>query len=107
MGRYTHGLLMAHELGHAFNLSHTTGPGSVGLFDTTNVMHNNSSSREYLTEGQNYRVVYDALSSINDLYRVREGQPTRACPHHYVESNLTCPPIQKRIWADGASWPPN
>jgi hypothetical protein len=60
-----------------------------------------------LTEGQNFRAVYHGSSSINNIYDVRTGQVTRNCSHHYSESQPGCPAIQKRIWDDGSSWPPN
>ena len=105
MGRLTSGGLLAHELGHAFHLSHTNGASA--FFDTTNVMHNASSNRKYFTEGQTFRAVYHGSSAINNVYDVRSGAPTRNCGHHYSETDNPCPSVQNRIWADGASWPPN
>jgi hypothetical protein len=105
MGRSTSDHLLAHELGHALSLSHTN--ENTLHFDGTNVMHNSSGVRQYLTEGQTFRAVYNPGSAINAIYDVRAGSPTRACSHSYVESNELCPAVQTRVWADGASWPPN
>jgi hypothetical protein len=103
MGRNTSHRLLAHELGHAFSLAHI----DAQHFDTTNVMHPSSAVREYLSEGQNFRAVYNGASSINSIYDVRDGQAIRNCPHHYNDADRICPPVQKRIWADGPAWPPN
>jgi len=107
MGRNTSGMLLAHELGHGLSLIHPTGPAAEGLVDTTNIMHNLSAVREFLTEGQNFRAVYNPTSALNEIYDVRAGRPTRGCSQHYRDDVANCPAIQKRVWADGASWPPN
>jgi hypothetical protein len=107
MGRNTDGMLLAHELGHGLSLIHPVGSAADGLVDTTNIMHNLSSVREFLTEGQNFRAVYNPSSALNEIYDVRAGRPTRGCSQHYRDDIANCPAIQKRVWADGASWPPN
>jgi hypothetical protein len=103
MGKSTSGHLLAHELGHAFNLSHpwTSWPD----FDDTNVMYQSSSRRRYLTEGQTFRAVFHGSSVINSMYDVRTGELTRDCGHY--DANVTCPALHKRIWSDGWDWPPN
>ncbi len=108
MGKTSSDHLLAHELGHGFNLGHTN-PASApaGLFDSTNVMHNSSSNRRYLTEGQTLRAVFHSMSALNEIYDVRAGELTRDCAHEFGEANGACPPVQKRIWSDGAGWPPN
>jgi hypothetical protein len=108
MGRQTSGPLLAHELGHAFGLAHTTLPPEVAQhFDTRNVMHPASSNREFLTEGQTFRAVIGSFSSINQIYDVRFGKPTRSCPHGASDTDLDCPGLHKRLWEDGPTWPPN
>ncbi len=57
--------------------------------------------------GQTFRAVHQAHSALNWIYDIRAGAAVRTCAHAVDESNLTCPQIQKRIWADGAAWPPN
>jgi len=103
MGRNTSGHLLAHEFGHAFSLGHTN--TDLSHFDTTNVMYNSSSNRRYLTEGQTFRSVFDIDSAINVIYAIRPDEVTRDCPHN--GSGVFCPAIYKRIWDDGAGWPPN
>lgn len=92
--------LSAHEVGHGFALDHVN--GLVANFDTTNVMHNASNNRMFLTEGQSFRSHLNPASAINATYNLRPGQVTRACGALSETATNTCPAIQKRIWADGA-----
>ena len=94
--------LASHETGHDFALTHID--DLTANFDQTNIMHSASSTRQFVTEGQLFRAHLTSNSAINFLYAARLGQPTRNCARD--TSNDTCPPIQKRIWADGA-FPPN
>jgi hypothetical protein len=105
MGALSDDSLLSHELGHGFSLVHIH--NYTNYFDGTNVMHNSSSFRRYLTEGQTYRSIYQPYSSLNDLYDVRQGQRVRSCPHHISEHNVDCPAVQQRVWADGLDWPAN
>ena len=77
------------------------------FFDTTNVLHNASNNRNYLTEGQTFRAVVNSGSAINGVYNARPGLITRNCGNSTSTTDVSCPAVQKRIWADGASWPPN
>jgi hypothetical protein len=96
--------LFSHEIGHAFALEHVN--TLTTFFDTTNVMHNASNSRNWLTEGQTFRAVTTPGSVVNTLGG-RSG-PTRTCGGtSTVTTDAACPALQKRIWADGAPWPPN
>jgi len=104
LGRNASGHLLAHELGHGFALGHTN--TLTQYFDTTNVMHNASGNRRYLTEGQTFRAVTGSSSVINSLYNLRPGLQERDCGTGTV-ATLPCPAIQKRIWADGPLWGPN
>ena len=94
--------LLAHEIGHNFGLVHIdTLPND---FDETNVMHPASDTRRF-TEGQVFRAHLDPLSTLNSLYHARPGQPTQSCPG--LDETPHCPPIAKRIWADGPGFPAN
>jgi hypothetical protein len=95
--------LFSHEVGHAFSLEHVNALTSD--FDTTNVMHNASNSRSFLTEGQTFRAVVNTGSVVNSLGG-RTGT-TRSCGNSTSTTDPQCPAVQKRIWADGAAWPPN
>ena len=95
--------LFSHEIGHAFSLQHVN--TLTTFFDQTNVMHNASNFRAYLTEGQTFRAVVDGGSVVNTLAG-RSGV-TRSCGNSTSVTDPQCPAVQKRIWADGASWPPN
>jgi len=95
--------LFSHEIGHAFSLEHVN--TLTTDFDTTNVMHNASNSRSFLTEGQTFRAVVNATSVVNTLGG-RTGT-TRTCTNSTSTTVPGCPAVQKRIWADGAGWPPN
>lgn len=104
MGRNTSDHLFSHEIGHAYDLQHVN--TITTFFDTTNVMHNASNDRAFLTEGQAFRAVFNPASVINSIGD-RTGA-TRTCGGTSTSTtDATCPALQKRIWADGASWPPN
>ena len=99
MGRTTSDHLSAHEVGHGFELDHVN--SLTTNFDTTNVMHNASNNREFLTEGQTYRAHLEPSSAINNLYALRPGLPTRNCGNLSETATNTCPEVQRRIWDDG------
>lgn len=105
MGRNTSDHLFSHEIGHGFDLAHTN--TLTANFDTTNVMHNASNSRNYLTEGQTFRAILDPNSAVNATYNLRPGQTTRNCGGTAQTATATCPAVQKRIWDDGTGWPAN
>jgi hypothetical protein len=94
--------ILAHEIGHNFMLQHVD--ALAPDFDDTNVMYSASDVRQYFTEGQLFRAHLATLSVLNALYNARPMQTTRDCAH--LTSSDTCPPIAKRIWADG-SFPAN
>lgn len=104
MGSTASDHLAAHEIGHAFELDHVN--DLTTNFDTTNVMHNASNNREYLTEGQTFRAHFEPNSVINTTYNLRPGLITRNCGNLSETAGNKCPAIQKRIWADG-TFPPN
>lgn len=95
--------LFSHEIGHAFSLEHVN--SLTTFFDTTNVMHNASNSRSFLTEGQTFRAVVNSGSVVNSLGG--RTTTTRTCGNSTATNDAPCPAVQKRIWADGAAWPPN
>ena len=103
MGRNASDHLAAHEIGHAFAMGHVN--SLTTNFDTTNVMHNASNNREFLTEGQTFRSHLGPGSVINTTYALRPGLPTRACASLSETATDECPAIQKRIWTDGAFGP--
>ncbi len=96
--------LFSHEIGHSFDLQHVN--SLTTFFDGTNVMHNASNFRSFLTEGQTFRAVTDPSSVVNTLAG-RTGS-TRGCGTVSTSTtDPTCPAVQKRIWADGVGWPAN
>ena len=104
MGWNTLDHLFSHEIGHAYQLDHVNSLTS--FFDTTNVMHNASNSRTYLTEGQTMRAVMDSNSVVNTLGG-RTGS-TRSCGGTATSTtDPSCPAVQKRVWGDGVAWPAN
>jgi len=101
MGRAANDELLVHEFGHDFDLEHVDGQAT---FDDTNIMDSASSMRQFITEGQLFRMHLDANSALNTTYAARAGLPIRSCVHG-ADSN-DCPALDTRIWADG-TWPAN
>jgi hypothetical protein len=93
--------LLAHELGHDFALDHID--DLTADFSRSNVMHSESSSRQYLTEGQIFRAHLRTNSAINQFFGLRPGLPTRDCDRDTPVIN--CPTIKKRLWAEGGFQP--
>ena len=89
--------LASHETGHDFALTHID--DLTANFDQTNIMHSASNTRQFITEGQLFRAHLTSNSAINFLYAARPRLPMRNSLRD--TSSDTCPPIEKRIWADG------
>lgn len=97
--------LLAHELGHNLALDHIDGDNR---FDGTNVMMSVGGTRLFLTEGQAYRAHIRSISAIRStqVYGIRPTMPIiDTC--NISSTTRNCPKPDKRIWADGATWPAN
>lgn len=98
---------LVHEIGHDLSLQHTgtpKGPLPPGQFDRENIMWQGSGVlRQYLSEGQTFRSNFNPGSALIFLYKLLPPIQTRYCPH--ASASLACPPIDKRIWNDGALGP--
>ena len=108
MGRQTGDELLIHEIGHALSLRHpnTTAPGDSNppdvlvQFNNTNIMHNGSTVRAFITEGQIVRMHWNSSSIVWTLMPdVGQFSPRPECDH-LVQSGA-CPVIYRRVWADG------
>lgn len=98
MGMNTGDELLSHEIGHALSLLHVNGQPT---FNQTNVMHNASNTRQFLTEGQIFRAHMNSTSLLWILFLdVGQYPPGRDCGHD--DANGACPALTRRIWADGA-----
>jgi hypothetical protein len=84
---------LVHELGHNMDLGHVNG---LPHFDAANVMHEGSMVRWFLTEGQTFRAHLHASSALNQVFQARAA--TWQCQG---AASQRCPPLHKRIWADG------
>ena len=92
MGRNTSDHLFSHEIGHGFALGHVN--SLTTFFDTTNVMHNASNNRNYLTEGQTFRAVINGGSAVNTTFGLRPGLTTRNCSHSTSTTDNDCPSVR-------------
>lgn len=101
MGRDTGLELLVHELGHGLSLRHpvATCADSSTMFDHTNIMWGCSDDREFITEGQVFRIHFNPTSGLNALYAARPGQPTESCVG--AGETPACPALERRLWADG------
>jgi hypothetical protein len=94
--------LLSHEIGHALSLTHVN---ELSNFDQTNVMHNASSTRQFLTEGQIVRTHVNSNSILWRLFvDVGQQPPGRDCEPEDFDGK--CPALDRRVWADG-SFPAN
>ena len=105
MGFESYGHLLTHEIGHALSLVHPEDGGLGGEFDSKNVMTAASNSRSLLSEGQIFRAHFGPDSAVNAVLMARPGQPEANCDPY--NGSPECPDLERRIWADGASFPPN
>ncbi len=97
MGMNTGDELLSHEIGHALSLTHVN---DLPNFDQTNVMHNASSTRQFLTEGQIVRANMNSTSILWTLFLdVGQYPPGRDCPPDVTSG--ACPALDRRVWADG------
>lgn len=97
MGAATFEDLLVHEIGHAMNLKH---PGLLDPdFDNTNVMDPSSVVREFLTEGQTFRMHFDNGSAANDVFGAYPTEPKTNCDKDL--GNSVCPVLERRLWDDG------
>jgi len=126
MGSQTKNHLLAHELGHAFDLGHVNNQPSEWEADfltmksgeeltqdvlTQNVMHGETWARKYFTEGQTFRAATQPLSAIARVYDTGQKlHPMKDCSNATkvldlgsLEKRKGCPLIQTRLWADGLS----
>lgn len=97
--------LVAHELGHNLALDHIDGDSR---FDGTNIMMSAGGTRLFITEGQAYRAHIRTISAIRStqVYGLRPAMPIiDSC--NVTSTTRDCPKPDKRIWADGATWPAN
>ena len=104
MGFNSTGTLLAHELGHAFSLAHPSDGGISNLVGNENAM-NATTARRYFSEGQTFRMHFQANSAVNVELGARPGQPVEPCDLYVVSP--ACPALERRIWADGSGLAPN
>src|SRR5439155_24141139 len=97
--------LLAHQLRHNLALERV---GGDTRFYGTSVMNSAGGTRLFLTEGQAYRAQIRSISAIRStqVYGLRAAMPSiDTC--NISTTTRDCPKADKRIWADGATFPPN
>lgn len=109
--------LLTHEIGHALSLGHVDDRSTrtpLPRFDELNVMHSDTSTRRFLTEGQTFRQVLDPLSAVERVYHARQllspGRAVVDCPaflaaHVNHPRFNVCPTLGRRLWADNGMGP--
>jgi hypothetical protein len=98
------GGLMAHELGHNFALDHSVNYPELSSMGLGNIMHQNSSTRCCLSEGEVFRIHFMTKSFLNNNARNDGSNPparrneARSC--HPTDLAKPCLGIGERIWMD-------
>ena len=106
IGSLCNSSILAHEFGHACSLRHSN-LVMPAAFDESNLMHMTNDPHGYLTEGQTFRMHYNIHSSLVTHLGFNASSASTLPFENVIPSpGSGCPPIQKRIWADG-TWPPN
>jgi hypothetical protein len=103
---------LLHEIGHDFSLQHVGSPvltngqfqyqncAAGGQFDSLNLMCTGATGRQYFSEGQTFRTMYNPGSALNFVYnRLAQIQQRHCGP---ADESLLCPTLSKRIWDDGS-----
>ncbi|MEL6970264.1 MAG: hypothetical protein AAFZ63_06810 [Bacteroidota bacterium] len=94
-----------HLMGELFGLEPTNGDPNFNSKNVAKAIGNLVTRRQYMTEGQVFRCHTIPFSAINDTYNARPGQYTTYCQN--ADNDVRCPPVEKRIWADGNAFPAN
>lgn len=82
-----------------FGLKDVQQYGPKFVFDERNVMHPDHGPRQYLTEGQIFRMHVNPQSALNSVYGVRTGKTVRNC--FAPAGSSQCPALDRRVWPDG------
>jgi len=96
--------LLVHELGHCFRLDHTNDAPS--HFDESNVMWDDSDTRNWLTEGQVFRAHFDVNSALNNVYGLRAADSAEEPLHDFNATGFATSSERLtkefRLWEDKA-----
>ncbi|MEL6659210.1 MAG: hypothetical protein AAFP77_27655 [Bacteroidota bacterium] len=94
-----------HQMGEFFGLEPIDGNSNFNSENSAKAIGNLLTRRKYMTEGQVFRAHTIPFSAINDTYNARPGLHTTDCRN--ADNDVRCPPVEKRIWADGNAFPAN
>jgi hypothetical protein len=90
---------MLHEIGHNLDLYHPDDPSLASFFNATNLMWASSATRDYLSEGQTFRMHFSQESALVEIFGFRATEK-RDCLDQGTDDNKPCPLYQERLWPD-------
>ena len=88
-----------HEIGHNLYLYHPDDSAVAPFFNAKNLMWSDSPDRDYLSEGQTFRMHFSQESALVKKFGFRELEK-RDCLDEGTDDNKPCPKYEKFIWPD-------
>ena len=97
--------LLFSQTGQLFGLEPIDGNANFNSENVAKAIGNLVTRRKFITEGQVFRCHTTPASPINDTYNARPGLYQTECIN--ADNDVRCPPVEKRIWADGNAFSAN
>lgn len=97
--------ILIYQMGNLCMLNSVDGNSNFNSENVAKSIGSLVTRRQYMTEGQVFRCHTNSFSPINDTYNARPGRYQTNC--NFLDNDVRCPPVEKRIWADGNAFPAN